>query len=67
MINLEIRILLFLMVISKTREASLTGFLLFFLQICGQVQYGDRKRDSVIKREPRWSQQTEKQNKEVED
>lgn len=55
------------MVISETHGASLTSFLLFFLQICGQVQYGDRERHSVIKREPGWSQQTEEQNKEVED
>lgn len=54
------------MIISKTYEASLTCCLFFLLQICGQVQHGDRKRDSVTKGELGYSQQAEEQDKEVE-
>lgn len=51
--------------ISKTYDTYLTCILLFFLQIVGQVQHCVCKSYSVIKWEPRWGQQIEKQNKEI--
>lgn len=55
------------MIISKTHEASLNCFLLFCLvQICGQVQHGDRESDSVFEGELEGSRQAEEQDKEVE-